>query len=185
MSTKGILKKLNDVMNDLEAVGKNSTNSAQGFKFRGIDQMLNTFKPLFTKHKVVMTFDVIQFNQELKEVTRSNGRAGIDKHVSMLVKYTFHDADTGDSVTSTVAAEGLDNGDKATTKALSMGLKYCLIQTLTVPTEDIDDGDSDSPVIESSAKSVKSEPAKSPEQDSNQVAKPKFERNNTNRWSNK
>jgi len=183
-----IVKSMNALMKDLEAVGKTSKNVQQGFNFRGIDSMLNTFKPLFAKHNIVMTVDVIQYSNELKEVVRSSGKAGIDKHVSMLVKYTFHSAEDGSSVSSTVAAEGIDSGDKATTKALSMGLKYALIQTFTVPTEDIDDGDSDSPVISApiaaakpttlAAKAVEATPqAEAPKAEA--AAKPSFKRGNT------
>lgn len=183
---QSILKKMNALMTDLEAIGKNSRNDQQGFKFRGIDAMLNNFKPLFAKHQIVCTVDTVNYNQELREVVRSNGKAGIDKHVTMLLKYTFYDAEDGSSVSSTVPAEGLDSGDKATTKALSMGLKYALIQTFTVPTEDMDDGDSQSPEIGVVAKKTTAAVVNSASETNEQTKsaeRPKFERPAVNKWS--
>lgn len=181
MANNSILVKINSLMKELEAVGKNSVNQQQGFKFRGIDTMLNTFKPLFTKHGIVLSVDTIKHEQEIKEVTRSSGKPGVDKHVSLLLKYTFHSIDDGSSISSTVPAEGLDSGDKATTKALSMGLKYALIQTFTVPTEDMDDGDKDSPVIESSKSESKAAPAAA--KPLAVTERPKFQRPAANQWS--
>lgn len=161
-----IINRMNKLMLDLEAVAKSSKNTQQGFNFRGIDTMLNVFKPLFAKHGIVMTTQTLNHTTELREVVRSNGKAGIDKHVSLLQRYNFHSVGDGSLVSTTVAAEGIDSGDKATTKALSMALKYALIQTFTVPTEDIDDGDSDSPEIApkkvvTSATVAQSQPAQS------------------------
>lgn len=141
-----IYAKMAAVMKDIGAVGKDQKNTVQGFKFRGIDQFVNALHPALTKHGVFMTTEVLSYTDKLQEVTRSSGKAGIDKHVSITMKYTFH-AEDGSSVFSSVPAEGLDSGDKATNKALSAALKYTLIQTFIVPTEDMAEGDLDSPEI--------------------------------------
>lgn len=145
-----IFSKMNAVMKEIGAITKDQKNQAQGFKFRGIDQFINSLYPVLCRQGVFMTTECLSFTTELKEVTRSNGKAGVDKHVSILMKYTFH-AEDGSSVSSTVPAEGLDSGDKATNKALSAALKYCLIQTLSVPTMDMEEADSSSPEIGNSA----------------------------------
>lgn len=141
-----IHKQMTDLMKDVGAIGKTSTNSAQGFKFRGIDSVINALYPALCKNSMFMTVDVLDKTEVIKDVTRSNGKAGVDKHVALLVKYTFWSND-GSSISSTVAAEGLDSGDKATNKALSAALKYALIQTLSIPTQDMEDGDSVSPEL--------------------------------------
>lgn len=142
-----IYKKMSQVMAAIGPVKKDQKNQAQGFKFRGIDQFVNALHPALTEYGVFMAPKVVSYEQTLKEVTRSSGKAGIDKHVHLLVEYTFW-AEDGSSVTvGPIAAEGLDSGDKATTKALSAGLKYALIQTFSVPTEDMVDSDAKSPTI--------------------------------------
>lgn len=144
-----IYNKMSLVMKEIGFVGKNQQNSAQGFKFRGIDDMVNALYPALTKHGVFMAPRVTSYTQELRDVTRSNGKQGVDKHVAMLVEYDFFTTDGSKVTVGPIAAEGLDSGDKATNKALSAALKYALIQTFSVPTEDMADSDSDSPQIES------------------------------------
>lgn len=151
-----IFKKMNEVMKDIKAVTKDQKNTAQGFKFRGIDQFVNALYPALTKHGVFMTTEVLKQEEQLKDVTRSNGKAGVDKHVSIQMKYTFH-AEDGSSVSSSVPAEGLDSGDKATNKALSAALKYALIQTFSIPTEDMAEADFESPQIGSTASTATNE----------------------------
>lgn len=141
-----IYKQMNLVMKDIKSVAKDQKNLVQGFKFRGIDQFVNALYPALTKHGVFMTTTVLSEAHELKEVVRSNGKAAVDKHVHIQMIYTFH-AEDGSSVSSSVPAEGLDSGDKATNKALSAALKYALIQTFSIPTEDMAEADLESPEI--------------------------------------
>lgn len=147
-----IYKKMSDVMKDIGAVTKAQTNTAQGFKFRGIDQFVNAMHPALIKHGVFMTPRAVSYTQELKDVTRSNGKQAVDKHVAIQMEYDFF-AEDGSKVTiGPIPAEGLDSGDKATNKALSAALKYALIQTFSVPTEDMAEADLESPEIGASIK---------------------------------
>lgn len=142
-----IYKKMSDVMKDVKAIGKDQKNTQQGFKFRGIDQFVNALYPALTKHNVFMAPRAINFNQELKDVVRGNGKAGVDKHVSILMEYDFYAEDGSKITVGPIPAEGLDSGDKATNKALSAALKYALIQTFSIPTEDMAEADLESPEI--------------------------------------
>lgn len=148
---KGLIyRKMSDVMREIGAIGKDQKNQAQGFKFRGIDQFVNALYPALTKNGVFMAPRALRHDQELKDVVRSNGKSGVDKHVSIMMEYTFY-AEDGSSVTvGPIPAEGLDSGDKATNKALSAALKYALIQTFSIPTEDMAEADLESPEIGSS-----------------------------------
>lgn len=135
-------------MKEIGFVGKDQKNAAQGFKFRGIDQFVNTLYPALVKHGVFMAPRCTSESHEIKEVVRSSGKNGYDKHVTILMEYDFY-AEDGSKVTiGPVPAEGLDSGDKATNKALSAALKYALIQTFSIPTEDMVDGDKETPIIE-------------------------------------
>jgi hypothetical protein len=136
-----ICKSMTMVMSEIGAIGKNQTNTMQKYKFRGIDDLQNALHPVLVKHGVFIVPRVVDEFHELKEVVRSNGNKGIDKHVHIQVEYDFV-CDDGSKVTiGPIASEGLDSSDKATNKALSAALKYCLIQTFCVPTQDMDDSD--------------------------------------------
>lgn len=134
-------------MKDIGAIGKDQKNTVQGFKFRGIDQFVNALHPALNKHSVFMTPRSTQFLQEVKDVTRSNGKAGVDKHVSIMMEYDFWAEDGSKITIGPIPAEGVDSGDKATNKALSAALKYALIQTFSIPTEDMAEADFDSPEL--------------------------------------
>lgn len=142
-----IYKKMSEVMSSIGSVTKDQKNVAQGFKFRGIDQFVNALYPALTKSGVFMTPRVVSATHSEREVTRSNGKAGVDKTVNLMVEYDFYAEDGSKVTVGPIAAEGLDSGDKATNKALSAALKYALIQTFSVPTEDMVDADSDSPAL--------------------------------------
>lgn len=165
---------MSDVMKEIGHVGKDQKNQAQGFKFRGIDQFVNTLYPALCKHGVFMTPRCVKEASELREVTRSSGKAGLDKHVQIMMEYDFYAEDGSKVTVGPVPAEGFDSGDKATNKALSAALKYALIQTFSVPTEDMAEADLDSPVMDKSVnpkqdvktkapEAKKAEPSKAPE----------------------
>lgn len=147
MSQGLIYKKMNLVMSDVGHVKKNQTNTVQGFKFRGIDQFINALYPALVSNGVFMTPRCVSESHELRTVVRNSGKESVDKHVTLLMEYDFFAEDGSKVTVGPIACEGIDSGDKATNKALSAGLKYALIQTFSIPTEDMPDGDSDSPVI--------------------------------------
>lgn len=139
-----IYKKMLQVAKNIGAVGKGQKNTQQGYSFRGIDDLMNSVGPALIEAGVFVTVESMNRSETIKDVTRSNGKSGVDKHVSLRVKYTFH-AEDGSNVSSTVDSEGLDSGDKATNKALSAAFKYALIQTFVVATVDMEDADRTSP----------------------------------------
>jgi hypothetical protein len=157
--TQLIYKKMSEVMKDIGSVGKDQKNQAQGFKFRGIDQFVNALYPALTKHGVFMAPRCVKEEHELKEVIRSSGKAAIDKHVTVMVEYDFYAEDGSKVTVGPIPAEGLDSGDKATNKALSSALKYALIQTFSIPTEDMAEADLESPTIVAKSQ-VSASPAK-------------------------
>lgn len=145
---KMIYKKMSEVMRDIGAITKDQKNTAQGFKFRGIDQFVNALYPALIKHGVFMTPRCTREDHELKEVVRSSGKVGVDKYVTIMMEYDFFAEDGSKITVGPVPAEGLDSGDKSTNKALSAALKYALIQTFSIPTEDMAEADLESPVLD-------------------------------------
>ncbi len=150
-----IYKKMSEVMQEIGFVSKDQKNLAQGFKFRGIDQFVNSLYPALVKHGVFMTPRCMSEQHELREVVRSSGKSGLDKHVTILMEYDFFAEDGSKVTVGPIPGEGLDSGDKATNKALSAALKYALIQTFSIPTEDMAEADKETPVIENSQKNEK------------------------------
>ena len=141
-----IYQKMSAVMKDIGPVSKAQTNTHQKYKFRGIDQFVNALHPALVKHGVILVPEVLERTEQIRDVVRSSGAQAVDKHVFVKVKYTFF-AEDGSSVSTVMTGEGLDSGDKATNKALSSALKYALIQTFSVPTEDMAEADLETPEL--------------------------------------
>ena len=136
---KNIYQTIDAVMSEIGAVGKTSKNTQQGFMFRGIDAVMNAINPALVKHHLFIVPEVI--DQKREERTTSKGNALIYSIVT--VKYTFY-AEDGSSVSAVVIGEGMDSGDKATNKAMSIAFKYACFQVFCIPTEEMVDPDQDS-----------------------------------------
>lgn len=127
---------LTAVMRDVQSVGKDDENTAQGggFKFRGIDALLNAVGPALREHGVIVIPECTDHHLGEVEVGRNRTRMA---NATVMVRYTFY-AEDGSSVAAEVPGEAMDAGDKATPKALSQAFKYALVQALAIPTGDAD-----------------------------------------------
>lgn len=146
-STGTIAQKMANILKRIGPVSKDNYNEMQKFAFRGVDQFINALHPILASEGVTIAPRVTDLRTDMREVVGSNGSITISKHVSVLVEYAFTATDGSKHVVGPLAGEGIDRGDKATNKALSSAFKYMCIQTFCVPTEDMVDADSDSPVI--------------------------------------
>lgn len=122
------------VMADIDAIGKNRQNTEQGrgFNFRGIDDVMNKMKPIFSKHQVFVVPEVLEQARETKTT-----RSGSELRYSLLkIRFSFFAPD-GSHVDAVTIGEGMDSGDKASNKAMSIAFKYALFQVFCIPTEEM------------------------------------------------
>ena len=139
-NTPLIFKKIIEVMADINAIGKDRRNQQQGFQFRGIDDVMNELHGSLAKCGVFVLPTVL-------EETRTTGKTknGGDMFYTRLkINFGFY-AEDGSHVDAVVIGEAMDTGDKASNKALSIGLKYAMLQVFCIPTEDEKDPDAVSP----------------------------------------
>jgi hypothetical protein len=146
-----IFKKINSILQEVDAIGKNKKNEQQGYKFRGIDDMYNALHPLFAIHGVFITSDILSSKREERQ-TKNGGNL---IYTIVTCKFTFY-AEDGTNVSSTLEGEAMDSGDKSTNKAMSTALKYALMQMFLIPTEEQLDTEYKSPEVK--AKKDKPEP---------------------------
>lgn len=130
------------ILADTTAIAKSKRNAAQGFNFRGIDDVMNELHSSFAKHGVFLTTEILDVVREEKP-TKSGGTM---VHQFQKLKFSFF-AEDGSSVSSTVIGEAMDSGDKSGNKCMSIGLKYALLQAFLIPTEDMLDPDQESPQL--------------------------------------
>lgn len=134
------------VQADVEFIGKEKeTQGGSRFKYRGVDQVLNTLHPLFAKHKVFAVPEVLEV---LGREWRKTEKGGNVVYQTIKVKYTFY-AEDGSNVSAVVIGEAMDSGDKSSNKCMSVAYKYACFQILSIPTEettaDPDERDDDLP----------------------------------------
>jgi len=127
-------------MQDVEAITKGKTNQQQNYKFRGIDDMYNALHPLFKKHSVFITSNVLESKRE----ERQTAKGGFLMYSIIKVCFRFYTTD-GTFIESIIEGEAMDSGDKATNKALSTALKYALMQMFLIPTDEKIDTEYQSP----------------------------------------
>ena len=141
-----IYEKILAIMADIKVIGKKRQNVAQGYSFRGVDDVYNELHDIFVKHKVFTVPTVLDTHHE----ERTSRKGSVLIYRIYTIKYTFF-AEDGSSVDAVVVGEGMDSGDKAGNKALSVAHKYVLLQMLLIPTDE----------------------SKDPEDESHQLSKPK------------
>lgn len=112
-------------------IGKDRTNQAQKFKFRGIDDVLNALAPLWAKNGVLVVPQLLSREQ----TERKSKEGGTLFDVVVKMRYDFVAVADGSYLTVEMPGEAMDSGDKATNKAISTAYKYAVIQLLSIPIE--------------------------------------------------
>ncbi|MEE1371632.1 MAG: ERF family protein [Bacilli bacterium] len=135
-----IYQSITKILEEVPAIGKNKKNTTQGFMFRGIDDVMNTFQPLLAKHKVFMVPQILEQTRE----ERQTSKGGTLIYSICKIKYIFY-AEDGSSIEAIVVGEGMDSGDKATNKAMAIAMKYAMFQVFCIPTEEMRDPDGETP----------------------------------------
>lgn len=126
-----IYQTINAIMAEVEPIGKDSWNSQQKFKYRGVDAVMNSLQPLFAKHKLFCVPEVLTSTREERQ-SKSGGNL---IYSIIRTKYTFY-AEDGSNVSAIVEGEGMDSADKSTNKALAIAFKYACFQLFCIPTEE-------------------------------------------------
>jgi hypothetical protein len=120
--------------------------------FRGIDAVMNAINPALVKNKVFIVPEII--DQTREERTNTKGTTLI--YSMCKIKYTFY-AEDGSSISCVVIGEGMDTGDKATNKAMSIAFKYACFQVFCIPTEEMADPDAECHEVKAKAEEPKSD----------------------------
>lgn len=144
-----VYKAINAVQADLckEGITKDSTNSFDNYKFRGIDAVYNALSPLLAKHGLCILPRMLN-----REVTQHASQKGGNLfYVVIDAEFDFVCAEDGTKHTVKTFGEAMDRGDKATNKAMSAAYKYAAFQTFAIPTEGDNDADATSHDVKGAA----------------------------------
>lgn len=136
-----VYEAINAVMTELKPIGKNGFNQQQKYQYRGVDDVMSAISPLMQKYGLFIVPVGAEVVREQK-----NGSKSVLLYSNLVMKYRIYSAD-GTYIEAEVPGEGMDSGDKATNKALSATFKYLILQTFCIPTAELVDSESDSPVV--------------------------------------
>lgn len=137
---KNIHESIAAVMAEIGAIGKNSQNKQQGFMYRGVDAVMNAINPALIKYKMYIVPEVLEYTCN----ERTTAKGGNLIYAICKMRYTFY-AEDGSCIPATVMGMGMDSGDKAMNKAMSVAFKYACFQTFCIPTEEMKDPDTETP----------------------------------------
>ena len=140
-----IYQAITDIMSEGYAITKDKRNQKQGYVYRGIDDVMNTFQPLLAKHHVFVVPEVLERERQERVTYKDGKQSGTLLYSILTMRYTFY-AEDGSSVSAVVIGEGMDSGDKASNKAMSVAMKYAMFQVFCIPTEEMQDPDADTPL---------------------------------------
>lgn len=141
------------VMRDIEAIEKSRTADAGGprYQFRGIDDIYNALHPILATHGVYM----LASYEDRVVIERQSSRGTAMFYVTLVGRFHFT-AEDGSSVECSAIGEAMDSSDKATNKAMSVALKYAVMQTFFIPTVEPKDPENDH--VEVKPREIKAQP---------------------------
>lgn len=141
---------------------KGRENKAQGYKFRGIDDVYAVLNLLFAQYGVSALPEILSSNHEQAGSTKSG--SSMWRH-QVKVRYWLTDS-YGARVGADAEGEGMDTGDKATGKAQSVAFKAMCFQVFCIPTgEKIEpniDAEDDDPKVDAKPANGTARPVEKP-----------------------
>ena len=133
---------IGQAIKEVGAIGKDGeARNASGkkmYNFRGIDAVYNALNPVFAKLGLFVVPEVLEQTREERQTTTGGNLI----YSILKIRFTVYAPD-GSNVSAVVIGEGMDSGDKASNKAMSVAFKYAAFELLCIPTEEMIDPDAE------------------------------------------
>lgn len=133
-----------------EGIAKSRKNSAQGYAFRGIDDVYKTLSGALVEAKLCIIPKMLE--REIIERTTKNGTALF--YITLKAQFDFVSMVDGSKHEVVTYGEAMDSGDKATNKAMSAAYKYAALMTFCIPTEGDHDTENQTHEVVSAIKNI-------------------------------
>jgi hypothetical protein len=154
------------VMDDIGAVGKGRTASmgkAGSYYFRGIDDLYNAVQPALIKHGVTVVpvaMEIIH-RENYPRIGNDGKPYGQMLYTILRATYRLHAPD-GSYIEGAAVGEAMDTGDKSCNKAMSAAMKYFLMESLCIPTDEPKDSENDTHELPPPSPPASKQPAAKP-----------------------
>jgi hypothetical protein len=137
-----------------QGISKARNNQQQGYKFRGIDDVLNALSSALVEAGLV----ILPRCTERDVVERQTAKGGALFNVTCRVEFDLVSTEDGSKHTVCTFGEAMDSADKATNKAMSAAYKYLALLVFCIPTEATPDTDADFSTHEVQGRQQRNEP---------------------------
>jgi hypothetical protein len=124
------------VMRDVGVIRKAERNKQQNFNFRGIDNVVNAVGPVMRKHGVFVVPQSVADVKEERYLTAKPKETAMHGVIARFVWRVY--GPRGDYFDMESLGESADAGDKACPKVHSVALRVALLESLMIPTDEID-----------------------------------------------
>lgn len=141
--------KVLELMREVRELGKDgqADQSMGGYSFRSIDAAISAIGTAMRTVGLTLETSVRSRDYVSEEGHNSSGRRILWTSCRLVMRYAFVDPTDGSKHLFEMPGEARATDDKATSKSLSMALKYGLIQALMIPVAGTADGDGQSPQV--------------------------------------
>ncbi|WP_167371050.1 ERF family protein [Myxococcus virescens] len=126
------MRKLAEVMGSVGHVPKSGRNKFHGYDYATEADIVAAVRTGLSERALMLIPTVV--DTTWAAVDRQKGNS--DRLVTLTVRFTLHDGESGETLSFEVLGEGQDPGDKATYKALTGATKYALLKLFLIPTGD-------------------------------------------------
>lgn len=135
---KGLVRKLAEVMLEVERVPKNGRNEFHRYDYATEADIADAVR----KSMAVRSLMLIPSVEKTEWETTTTPKGGTQKLCTLTVRFRIMDGESGEHQDFTIMGQGQDSGDKATYKALTGAEKYAMLKLFLIPTGDDPEADS-------------------------------------------
>jgi hypothetical protein len=137
-SGRSLVRKLAEVMGEVERIAKNGKNDHFNYKFATEADIAAAVREHMSSRHLMLVPSVEK--TEWEKVARKNGET---KLCTLTVRYRLMDGDSGEEMEFVIMGQGEDSMDKGTYKAMTGATKYALMKLFLIPTGDDPEIDSE------------------------------------------
>lgn len=127
--------KLAEIASEIKSVPKNGRNTFHKYDYVTEADLIEAVRSKLTSRNIVLMPSVREIT------TRPGDESKASTVTTVMMDFTFIDADTGETLVASWAGTGADAGDKGLYKAYTGALKYFLMKAFQVPTGDDPEAD--------------------------------------------
>lgn len=126
-----LVSKLAEACDKVGGVEKKGRNENQRYNYVKAADVAKAIRHELFQRKVILLAD----EESIDQVLVKTQAGGVMRHLTLKVKYTLHDGESGETLSMVAFGVAMDSGDKAIYKAKTGALKYFLRGLGIIPDE--------------------------------------------------